>query len=339
MKSPFTGKEMAVKTGRREIVFRKETFLVNFQFYLCEETGEEFTDSRLGDLNMNQVFNQFRKKHKLPFPDEIKLLRDKYELSASKMAEALGFGTNVYRNYENGEIPSASNSRLIQLAKDPAEFKKLVELSGAFEGRDLKKIIDRLNKLIEEERRLYSYSVQDVVMGRSDANEFTGYKAPNMDKALEMIVYFTHEMTRGNKLWKTKMNKLLFYADFCHFKNYGNSISGLEYRAIQRGPVPSKFASLYEYAACNDFVDIYYTELSDGNLGEMFEPNDKRGFESDKFSESELEVLEEVSKRFSNVSTQEIVNLSHEEIAWQMNYESKALIDYNLAFELKNLKQ
>ena len=48
------------------------------------------------------------------------------------MADILGFGTNQYRQYESGEIPSVSNGRLIMLAADPRDFIRMVE-SAKFE--------------------------------------------------------------------------------------------------------------------------------------------------------------------------------------------------------------
>jgi hypothetical protein len=44
------------------------------------------------------------------------------------MAEILGLGINGYRNYESGEVPSISNGRLMQMVKDPGEFKKLIDI-------------------------------------------------------------------------------------------------------------------------------------------------------------------------------------------------------------------
>ncbi len=79
--------------------FRKETFQIQFQYYLCKDTGEQFTDDELDEVNTNQVYNQYRAKYGIPFPDEIKAIREQYGLPANKMAEILGLGVNVYRNY------------------------------------------------------------------------------------------------------------------------------------------------------------------------------------------------------------------------------------------------
>jgi len=117
MKSPITGKEMTLKRKKNSLSFRKEEFMIFSHFYLCEDTGEEFTSTELDEINLLQVHNQYRDKHNLPFPFEIKEIRNKYGLSGTKMSEILGFGVNSYRNYEHGEVPSNSNGRLIQLVR------------------------------------------------------------------------------------------------------------------------------------------------------------------------------------------------------------------------------
>lgn len=46
---------------------------------------------------------------------------------------------------------------------------------------------------------------------------------------------------------KTKLNKEMYYVDFYSYKKYGRSISGLAYRAIQYGPVPEHYETVYDY--------------------------------------------------------------------------------------------
>ncbi len=115
MKSPFTGNEMSLLIENTHLKFRKEEIPVQYHYYECSETKERFTTTELDNLNLTQVYNTYRTIHNLPFPDEIKKIREYYNLPASKMSEILGFGINTYRNYENGEIPSDSHARLIQL--------------------------------------------------------------------------------------------------------------------------------------------------------------------------------------------------------------------------------
>lgn len=331
MQSPITGKEMVLIKERSKLSFRKEEFEVVYHYYKCEDSGESFTTNEIDELNLNQVYNQYRVKYKLPFPDEIKQIREKYGLSASKMSEVLGFGANSYRNYESGEVPSLSNARLIQLANDPKEFKRLVNYSSAFEGKALERILQKIETIAQEEENNFSNTqFENYLLEICSPNAFTGYSLPNFDKFTEMVVFFTEKM----QPWKTKMNKLLFYADFGMYSKTGNSISGLQYRAIDLGPVPENFQGIFEYLAKNDDIDIHYSTFRNGGFGEQFIPNPKRSFNPEKFTEQELKILEEVAARFKNYNSNRIINFSHREKGWIENKNEKRLIDYNYGFEL-----
>ncbi|MFN0081009.1 MAG: type II toxin-antitoxin system MqsA family antitoxin, partial [Ferruginibacter sp.] len=124
MKSPFTDGETQLKKEQKNFVFRKESFTVLYHYYVCNDTKEQFTTTELDTLNISQVHNKYREKYGIPFTDEIINIRKKYDLNASKMSEVLGLGTNGYRNYEAGEIPSVATGRLIRLAEKPDEFIK-----------------------------------------------------------------------------------------------------------------------------------------------------------------------------------------------------------------------
>jgi DNA-binding transcriptional regulator YiaG len=331
MKSPFTGKEMIIYKEWRTMSFRKEEFRVYFHVYKCEDTGEQFEDEAFAELNFNQLVNQYRVKYNIPFPEEIKAIRERYGLSASKMAEVLGFGANSYRNYESGEVPSQSNARLIQLISDAREFKKLVELSNVFEGKALEKELHKIDVIIQEQKQdKFITQLENYFLGTKIPNSNTGYKVPNIEKFTEMVVFFTEKL----QPWKTKLNKLLFYTDFSMYRKLGYSISGSQYRAIPMGPVPNNFQSIFEYLANNDDVDICYTTFPDGNTGEQFKPNAKRQFNPEVFTLDELNVLEEIIERFKDTSTQRIIEISHKEKAWLENKDERKIIDYCYGFDL-----
>lgn len=335
MKSPITGKELVMKQETIHTEFRKEKFEVVYHYYLCQDSNEKFEDESLAQLNLSQVYNQYRKRHNLPFPEEIINLREQYGLSASKMSEVLGFGINVYRNYENGEIPNSSNARLIQLAQDPKEFKKLVELSKALSNKEYERVEQKIDALLLKDY-LFNCDPTSFLMGEPTIDEQTGYRKPSLDKFTEMVVFFTWE-TQPN-LWKTKINKMLFYADFLNFKKEVYSISGCRYRAIDMGPVPNNFNSLFDYICEKDHIDINVTTFPNGSIGEQFTPNKKRSFNSEKLTNTEIETLQEVVTKFKKVKTNEIIQISHKEEAWARNFKNgKKLISYIDAFKLVNV--
>jgi len=331
MNSPFTGKEMIIIKEWRNMNFRKEEFNVLFHSYKCVDTGECFEDDVFSKLNFNQLVNQYRVEHTIPFPEQIISIRKKYNLPASKMSEILGFGTNGYRHYEGGEVPSQSNARLIQLADDPHEFRKLVNLCPKLEPEFVEKVETRIENLLEEQKRSkFEKQLENYLFGTNFPNNMTGFKMPDLAKFTEMVVFFTEKL----EPWKTKLNKLLFYADFITFKKTGFSMSGVQYRAIPLGPVPNNFNSIYEYLDNKEELKINYTSLSENIAGEQFTPNLNRIFNKTLFNELEITILESVADRFKNTSTSEIIEISHKEKAWINNCKERKLIDYNYGFEL-----
>ena len=336
MKSPITGKKMLLHKEERKLSFRKEEFPVVYHCYLCDDSGEKFTSTELDKINMQQLYNQYRDKHNLPFPDEVKTIRRKYGLSAIKMAEVLGFGVNSYRNYESGEMPSNSNGKLIQLVNDPKKFRDLVELSEALDQEAKVKLLRKVDTLIENaEDNSFSFELEDYLLDGDLPDEFSGYRKSNLKRLTEMVVFFTERL----KPWKTQMNKLLFYADFLMFKRTCFSMSGARYRAINMGPVPNNYNSIFEYMANNDEVAISYTEFPNGAVGEQFKPHTGRNFNAALFDEIELQVLDDVADRFKDVSTSDIIEISHKERAWIDNEAGKRIISYKYAFDLSPLRK
>ncbi|HYX06549.1 MAG TPA: type II toxin-antitoxin system antitoxin SocA domain-containing protein [Bacteroidales bacterium] len=331
MKSPFSGKEMSIVREWRTMTFRKDEFRVLFHAYKCEDTGEQFEDEAFAQLNYNQLVNQYRVKYSIPFPGQIISIREKYSLSAAKMSGILGFGTNSYRQYEAGEVPNQSNAKLIRLADDPHEFRKLLNYCNTLDPKFREKVHRTIDNLLEEEKKYkFEKQLENYFFGACLPNNLTGFKTPDLRKFAEMVVFFTEKLAP----WKTKMNKLLFYADFMMHKQTGFSMSGVQYRAISMGPVPNNFNSIFEYLANKDELDIYYVTFTDGGTGEQFKPNPEKTFNKDLFNETELQLLETVAERFKNTTTSEIIEISHKEKAWIENNAERKLIDYTYSFEL-----
>ncbi len=331
MKSPFTGKEMSIVKEWRTMRFRKDEFKVLFHSYKCEDTGEQFEDDTFAQLNYNQLVNQYRVKYNIPFPGQIITMRKKYKFSAVKMSEILGFGTNVYRQYEGGEVPNQSNAKLIQVAEDPNEFKKLVDYCTTLNQKIIEKANRTINNLLEEQKKhKFEKQLEHYFFGSCLPSTLTGFKKPDFNKFSEMILFFIEKL----EPWKTKLNKLLFYADFISYKQTGFSMSGVQYRAIAMGPVPNNFNSIFEYLVNKGELDICYTNFLDGGTGEQFKPNASKAFDATVFNDIELEILNIVSERFRKASTSEIIEISHKEKAWTENIDERKLIDYNYSFEL-----
>jgi len=328
MKSPYTDKEMKVAKELRDMTFRKETFQVVFHYYICEDSGEQFEDEHFSALNYNQVVNQYRVRHHIPFPEEIQKIRLKYDLSASKMSEILGLGTNSWRNYEGGEVPSTANANLIHLMAKPENFVQQIQLYCSLAEKEKEKIIKHVQKLITGS----CYCADPLYRFNNQPDIYTGFKAFDRIKTEQVIAFFAERL----QPFKTKLNKLLFYIDFAHFRNIGQSITGLRYNAIQFGPVPHNYDILFGTLADIDIIDIEYAMTPDGEVEKIL-PSPKNQFDASLFSSTELEVMEYIANKFKETSASDIAKISHLEPAWKENIDGKRIIPFTYAFDLETV--
>ena len=241
------------------------------------------------------------------------------------------FGANSYLQFMNRrEIPSLANAKLIRLAANPRNFLGFVEeKQEIFSPNGYKKVMDHIQKLLPADKM--NPIVEYIWNFHMQPNEFTGFVKPAFEKVANFVLYFAQQA----KPRKTRLNKLLFYADFLHFKRTGYAISGCNYRAIPFGPVPSNISM-----NCLGYLRQKNLSASSRNCLKM------AAWESDfwqressmpsLFSESELESMEEVLNSLNELPTKEIVELSHEESGWKENQEKRDLISYQAyAFGLK----
>lgn len=304
-------------TERRTATFRKEQFDY-IHTGIVDESGEKWTTTELDEANLNQVYNSYRAKYGIPFPDEVSALRKHYGLSAVKMAEILGFGINQYRHYENGEMPSASNARVLIAIRDKHTFLDFVDASRGVLGK-------------KEYTRIYRHvlGLGDYIRPMTTPSSMTGYVSFSREKIAAAVEYFIKE-TGG--VFVTKMNKLLFYADFLCYRRKGYGLTGLEYTALQFGPVPANWGNIYSSIPGVEMNEYVFPDQSSGiRLESQSEPD------MSVFDEAQIEVLKDICTRFNGVNAGEISNISHKEKGWIDNHATKAHIDYNYAFDLSIL--
>lgn len=153
----------------------------------------------------------------------------------------------------------------------------------------------------------------------------------NREKLLNLIIYFVKNTT---KCYKTKLFKLLFFADFLHFKETGRSITGLTYEAWKNGPVP-----------CDLFHEIkkpkqdFLTYLGICGIDEKCKFIPKKKFDDTCFTKRELNIIKNVAFIFYDVDRDLMVESTHlANEPWHRTVIEKgqsAVIDYLLALDNK----
>lgn len=325
MKSPLTGGRVKLVEDIEYQEFRKEKYQVHVRYCICEDTGEQFTMEGQDDFVLNQIYCQYRLNHGIPFTDEIIALREHYGLNYTQMNKILGFGANQWKQYEQGVVPSESNGKIIVTIRNKQCMLALLEASrGEFQDAEYTKV--KANIMIAPESTEKSFEHQ-LFYGRTRRNQYNGFAAMDARKLQSMVRCLI--ANEGGSICPTKLNKEMFYADFLHFRRHGSSISGLQYRAIQYGPVPEHYDTIYDNVEgiSKECVITYDSESVRLHL--------TADIAATALSQHETETLIAVSALLRPMKTSEVLELSHQEPAWK-NYEQRhAIIPYSEAFELK----
>lgn len=323
LKSPFTGGRVKEVSTVEEHEFRKELFSVHVRYYVCEDTGNRFTTKEQDELLFNELYSQYRVNHGIPFPEEIKAIRLHYGLNYQQMTKILGFGTNQYAQYEKGQVPSESNGKLLSAAMNRQFMLHLLEDSRAeFCEEEYNKVYQLvLTSEVKPEK-----DVQKRLLYRDTRRSvYNGFGVLSVSKVSEMVKFF---ICQEGGIFPTKLNKEMFYADFLHYKQHGQSISGLQYQAIQYGPVPVHYDTIY------DNIDGINKDIVVSHNMESTRLSCE-AWDASVFTEEELRTLNTVLLMARPMTTLDLIALSHEEEAWQNHREGNQLIPYSEAFRLK----
>ena len=242
------------------------------------------------------------------------------------MSEILGLGANQYRLYENGEIPSEAIGKTLKSIMSPMVFSTYVHnAENQFSAQEFAKICDKLEQAIKRIEDTPVVRIYNMVKRSS----ITGYAPQSQSKIKNILLYFIDKL---GGVFTTKMNKLLFYADFCSYKRRGVGMTGLSYKAIQYGPVPEKWNVVY--GSVED-IDFEIVSFASGDSGEKL--TSKMAPDLTAFSPEELTILDEIIYKFGNKTANQLSELSHKEDAWIKFKDTSRYINYTEAFTLRAL--
>jgi putative zinc finger/helix-turn-helix YgiT family protein len=308
-----------------DIKVRDEVIKVEVRYYKCKNCGEEFEDPRSGEDPLDKAYREYRRRHGMMQPEQILESRKKFGLTQNEMNHLLGWGGATLSRYENGALQDETHEKALRLAIEPRNLLKLIEgTPNVLPEKKRDRLINQLRAAEEETCSLER--VYEERFGRYEASELSGYRRLDLAKLFNAILYFC----KGGVL-KTKLNKLLFYADFKHFKDYAVSITGARYAHIPFGPAPDKYALYFAALTENDAIKVE-EDLIGEFIGEEFISVKEPDFSL--FSDSELKILATVKEYFKDFTAKRITDFSHDEKAYKETTPGN-IISYEYASDLK----
>lgn len=153
--------------------------------------------------------------------------------------------------------------------------------------------------------------------------EFEGEEVPNYEKYKQMILAF---LRLNKSVPKTKLAKLLYFADFAWFYKHLESMSGMQYRKIQYGPVADTYFRLID-----EMFDAGEISIEPTEHGAMLVAETRSGAKAklSEISKEESKLIENINEKWRGKRTTDIVTFTHKQMPY-MFAEDNDIVSYEV---------
>jgi putative zinc finger/helix-turn-helix YgiT family protein len=279
---------------------------VSARLVRCGECDREFNSPELDQDLAAMALAAYRTKAGLLTPEQIRAFRATFDLTQQELARLLGWGITTLSRYENGAIQDEAHDRALRMIMRPETL--LAELAQrpealAPERRQL--VLARLRSRPYESSAFTSFIREYVADYEPDIR--SGYRRLDTERFKAMVLHFC----KAPGVPRTKLNKLMWYADFLGFRENTTSISGVRYAHLPHGPAPDNYDTLLAWLTGAEGV-LRTEEISLGQHDwEVLVSSAAPDYSV--FSNRELNILTRVAERFGEDTARSISEMSHRE--------------------------
>jgi len=236
----------------------------------------------------------------------IKELRVKVGMSQQRLAEILGVSRPTISQIENDERKIFAD--------------ELIKLSETFNTS-----VDNLLNMEKSPQIIFEES-----KSRKKPTQTIRINVPqrNINKFKEVLLYVLNRIGSKPNVGETVIYKLLYFIDFDFYEKYEDQLIGATYLKNRYGPTPIEFKKLVEKMIREkeitkikseyfQYPQTKYLPLRKANLSEL--------------RANEIEIIDDVLKRLSDMSAAQLSKYSHNDVPWLTTDEGKA-IEYESVF-------
>jgi putative zinc finger/helix-turn-helix YgiT family protein len=278
------GAQMNKKVAPVDGAYGDKKFIVKTTAMVCPTCGYKTVDAQNLDEYYRAVADEYRASEGRLTSKELVGLRMRMKKSQREFADYLGVGEASVKRWELGKVQERAMDELIRL-------KTQVEYSAKNHFQ--------------------------VLTQSGEADEFSGWRALDLKRVKQLVAYFLNEIAKQKKKLTHEplvLNKLLWYADCNHVRQHGESLTGLRYARIDRGPVPDDYVELYKYLDAEKVLRYASAETLIPRMP----------FDATVFSKSEIKTIESTWKQFKD-RLEKIEELSHAEKAYKETAHAKQI--------------
>ncbi|MGQ0824686.1 MAG: Panacea domain-containing protein [Actinomycetota bacterium] len=150
----------------------------------------------------------------------------------------------------------------------------------------------------------------------------------NERKLAELMLYVADRLRDDRAGGATKLNKVLYFADFAHMRRTGRPITGAEYQKLPQGPAPRRLLPVRDAMLRGGDAEIVQSSF----LGyEQHRLVPIRAADVSVFTADELATVEAVLDDLRNLTATQVSELSHAEPGWKIVDDGET-IPYEAAF-------
>ncbi|MDR1983823.1 MAG: SocA family protein [Prevotellaceae bacterium] len=152
----------------------------------------------------------------------------------------------------------------------------------------------------------------------------------NIEKSLNAVLYIAHKLIRKDF---HKIFKILYFADRGHLVEYGRTITGDKYIAMNDGPVPSNIYDIFKSVRGDGFFK------DDGKFSQYFSVVDwdliipKKQEDLGELSKTDLTHIDNSLRVYGDMSWDEVREKSHD-YAWRNTTLNKEIEFENMIREV-----
>ena len=235
----------------------------------------------------------------------IRELRSQKGISQQRLAELLGVSRPTISQMENGE-------RKIS-AEELDALSKIFNISA-----------DNLLKK-EEEPKVILHKATRARRLRSRIRINVPQK--NVEKFKEVLLYILNKVGSKPNVGETVIYKLLYFIDFDFYEKYEEQLVGATYIKNNYGPTPLEFQKIVEQMADRELVRVKSTYFSFPQAKYL----PLRKPDLTKLRANEIEVIDSVLNKLSDMNASQISEYSHNDVPW-LTTEDGGVIEYESAF-------
>ncbi|MGB7061156.1 MAG: type II toxin-antitoxin system antitoxin SocA domain-containing protein [Candidatus Zixiibacteriota bacterium] len=150
----------------------------------------------------------------------------------------------------------------------------------------------------------------------------------NLKKFKEVLLYILNKVGSKPNIGETVVYKLLYFIDFDHYELYEEQLMGATYQKNLHGPTPIEFKKIVDRMIGDEEIDMVHSKYFDFPQRKYLP---LRPADLSELSAQEVEVIDSVLSRLSDMNAKQISRYSHNDVPW-LTTEDDGIIEYESVF-------